>query len=195
MQRRGFLSNRLDNSEESSEDGKVKSSIKGLSEEMKDAGFEYIGDYFYNLYSKFGNKVRIRNRYTDREQHYFKEFYAICAKQNLEEECVKELARAMYFQRPLKSQKQNIGKCVFEKGKYRCIDSHPDYEEFRMLSFINNIKIQTPRDLDLRALNGEERAKILPLFYRKSKTIFDFEDIAKALAGKNNYANYGFYTL
>ena len=190
VQRRGFLSNRLDNSEESSEDGKVKSSIKGLSEEMKDAGFEYIGDYFYNLYSKFGNKVRIRNRYTDREQHYFKEFYAICAKQNLEEECVKELARAMYFQRPLKSQKQNIGKCVFEKGKYRCIDSHPDYEEFRMLSFINNIKIQTPRDLDLRALNGEERAKILPLFYRKSKTIFDFEDIAKALAGKNNYANY-----
>ena len=98
-------------------------------------------------------------------------------KQNLKEECVKELARAMYFQRPLKSQKQNIGKCVFEKGKYRCIDSHPDYEEFRMLSFINNIKIQTPRDLDLRALNGEERAKILPLFYRKSKTIFDFEDI------------------
>lgn len=190
VQRRGFLSNRLDNSEESSEDGKVKSSIRGLSKEMEDAGFEYIGDYFYNLYSKFGNKVRIRNRYTDREQHYLKEFYAICAKQDLGEECVKDLARAMYFQRPLKSQKKHIGKCVFEKGKYRCIDSHPDYEEFRMLSFINNIKIQTPRDLELRVLNNEERTKILPLFYRKSKTSFDFEDIAKALAGRNNYANY-----
>lgn len=190
VQRRGFLSNRLDNSEESNDDGKVKTSIKGLSEEMKDAGFEYLGDYFYDLYSRFGNKVRIRNRYTDREQHCLKEFYAICSMQGLQEECVKELARAMYFQRPLKSQKQNIGKCVFEKGKYRCIDSHPDYEEFRMLSFINNIKIQTPRDYELRVLNDEERKKILSLFYRKSKANFDFEDIAKVLAGKNRYAHY-----
>ena len=80
VQRRGFLSNRLDNSEDSNDDGKVKTSIKGLSEEMRDAGFEYLGDYFYDLYSKYGNKVRIRTRYTDREQHYYKEFYAICAK-------------------------------------------------------------------------------------------------------------------
>lgn len=190
VQRRGFLSNRLDNSEDSNDDGKVKTSINALSEEMKNTGFEYLGDYFYNLYSKYGNKVRIRNRYTDREQHYQKEFHAICAKQNLQEDCIKELARAMYFQRPLKSQKQNIGKCIFEKGKYRCIDSHPDYEEFRMLSFINNIKIQTPKDWELRPLNKEERVKILPLFYRKSKANFDFEDIAKALAGKNKYAHY-----
>ena len=190
VQRRGFLSNRLDTSEDSNDTGAVKTSIKGLSEEMANAGFEYLGDYFYHLYSQYGNQVRIRNRYTDREQHYTKEFYAICAKQNLQEECIKELARAMYFQRPLKSQKQNIGKCVFEKGKYRCIDSHPDYEEFRMLSFINNIKIQTPKDWELRPLNDEERAKILPLFYRKSKANFDFEDIAKALAGKNKYAHY-----
>lgn len=190
VQRRGFLSNRLDTSEDSNDTGAVKTSIKGLSEEMSNAGFEYLGDYFYHLYSQYGNQVRIRNRYTDREQHYTKEFYAICAKQNLPEEYIKELARAMYFQRPLKSQKQNIGKCVFEKGKYRCIDSHPDYEEFRMLSFINNIKIQTPKDWELRPLNDEERAKILPLFYRKSKANFDFEDIAKALAGKNKYAHY-----
>lgn len=190
VQRRGFLSNRLDTSEDSNETGAVKTSIKGLSEEMTNAGFEYLGDYFYHLYSQYGNQVRIRNRYTDREQHYYKEFYAICAKQNLSEECIKELAHAMYFQRPLKSQKQNIGKCVFEKTKYRCIDSHPDYEEFRMLDFINNIKIQTPRDWELRPLTNEERAKILPLFYRKSKTNFDFEDIAKALAGKNKYAHY-----
>lgn len=190
VQRRGFLSNRLDNSEDSKDDGKVKGSIKGLSEEMQNAGFEYLGDYFFHLYSTLGNKVRIRNRYTDREQHYRKEFQAICKKQNLSDECIEELSRAMYFQRPLKSQKHNIGKCVFEKGKPRCIDSHPDYEEFRMLSFINNIKIQTPKDIELRALNDDERAKIIPLFYRKSKTNFDFEDIAKTLAGKKNYANY-----
>lgn len=53
------------------------------------------------------------------------------------------------------------------------------YEEFRMLSFINNIKIQTPNDDVLRPLSPEERALIMPLFFRKSKKLFDFEDIAK----------------
>ena len=64
------------------------------------------------------------------------------------------------------------------------------YEEFRMLSFINNIKIQTPNDDVLRPLSPEERALIMPLFFRKSKKLFDFEDIAKKLAPKKQY---GFY--
>ena len=64
------------------------------------------------------------------------------------------------------------------------------YEEFRMLSFINNIKIQTPNDDVLRPLSSEERALIMPLFFRKSKKLFDFEDIAKKLAPKKQY---GFY--
>ena len=64
------------------------------------------------------------------------------------------------------------------------------YEEFRMLSFINNIKIQRPNDDVLRPLSPEERALIMPLFFRKSKKLFDFEDIAKKLAPKKQY---GFY--
>ena len=36
----------------------------------------------------------------------------------------------------------------------------PMYEEFRMLSFINNIKIQTPNDSALRPLSAEERELI-----------------------------------
>lgn len=67
------------------------------------------------------------------------------------------------------------------------------YEEFRMLSFINNIKIQTPNDDALRSLSAEERELIMPLFFRKSiikKKLFDFEDIAKELAHRGQY---GFY--
>lgn len=80
-----------------------------------------------------------------------------------------------------------MGKCVFEKNKTKCPSSHPMYEEFRMLSFINNIKIQTPKDDELRPLNKEERSTIMPLFFRKSKKQFDFEDIAKKLAPKKQY--------
>ena len=56
-----------------------------------------------------------------------------------------------------------------------------------MLAFINTIKIKTPEDAALRPLNAEEREKIMPLFYRKSKANFDFEDIAKKLAPKKMY--------
>ena len=67
------------------------------------------------------------------------------------------------------------------------------FEEFRMLSFINNIKIQTPNDGALRSLSAEERELIMPLFFRKSiikKKQFVFEDIAKKLARREQY---GFY--
>lgn len=185
-QRRGFLSNRLDAAEEQ-ENGAVKSGIASLNKEMEENGCEYLGEYFYKLYKEKGNTVRIRTRYTDREQHYKKEFFAICKKQHLPSEMVEELTRALYFQRPLKSQRQNVGKCTFEKGKPRCSDSHPMYEVFRMLSFLNNVRIQGPWDNDLRPLNEEEQKKIEPLFYRKSKVNFDFEDIAKKIAGKGKY--------
>ncbi|MBR6030806.1 MAG: CRISPR-associated protein Csn1 [Bacteroidaceae bacterium] len=185
-QRRGFLSNRLDATEED-ENGAVKSSIANLNKEIEGNGCKYLGEYFYKLYKEKGNTVRIRTRYTDREQHYKKEFFAICEKQNLPKEMVEELTRALYFQRPLKSQRQNVGNCTFEKGKPRCSDSHPMYEEFRMLSLLNNVRIQGPWDDELRPLNEEELDKIEPLFYRKSKPNFDFEDIAKKIAGKGKY--------
>ena len=186
-QRRGFLSNRLEDADEN-ESGKVKAAISDLSKEMEEAHCTYLGEYFYKLYDKYGLNVRIRNRYTDREEHYKKEFYAICERQGFTEEMVKDFERALYFQRPLKSQRKGVGKCTFEKSKPRCADSHPAFEEFRMLSFINNIKIKTPQDSELRPLNSDEINLIKPVFYRKSKPQFDFEDIAKAIAGKNNYA-------
>jgi CRISPR-associated endonuclease Csn1 len=187
-QRRGFLSNRLDQGTED-ETGKVKEGITSLSKSMTEAGCEYLGDFFYKIYSEKGNTERIRNRYTDREEHYKKEFYAICDKQKLSEEQITRLEKALYFQRPLKSQRMGVGKCTFEPSKSRVSDSHPSFELFRMLSFVNNIKVQGPYDIELRPLSSEEFEKIRPLFFRKSKVQFDFEDIAKAIAGKGNYQN------
>ena len=189
IQRRGFLSNRKDQSADDT--GKVKESISNLTQEMHDTGYEYLGDYFYSLYNK-GEKIR--NHYTARNEHYLAEFKAICEKQKLDKnlgpEIVRQIEKAIFDQRPLKSQKGQVGKCVFEKNKTKCPSSHPMYEEFRMLSFINNIKIQTPNDSALRPLSAEERELIMPLFFRKSKKQFDFEDIAKKLAPKKQY---GFY--
>ncbi|WP_423861752.1 type II CRISPR RNA-guided endonuclease Cas9 [Alloprevotella tannerae] len=184
-QRRGFLSNRLDQNEEAEETGKVKSAISELSKEMKEAGCEFLGDYFYLLYRTESNRVRIRSRYTDREKHYLQEFKEICRVQKLDEDLAKALEKTIFFQRPLKSQRQGVGKCTMEKGHSRCAVSHPLYEEYRLLCYLNNIRIKTPSDDRLRPLNAEEREKITPLFYQKSN--FDFKKIAKKLAGKTPF--------
>ena len=188
-QRRGFLSNRKETTKES--EGEVMRDINTLSEEIKTAGCDYLGEYFYQLYRE-GKKIR--NHYTARKEHYLKEFHAICAKQELDEKLAKDLEKVIFDQRPLKSQKGEVGTCTFEKGKSRCPSSHPLYEDFRMYSFINNIKVQvhTFYENAERGLTNEEKERIIPLFKPGSKTkrTFQFEEIAKKLAGKNNYCYY-----
>ncbi len=181
-QRRGFLSNRLEGTKES--DGAIKKAISELTESKED---KTLGQYFYEKYN-VGDKIR--NQYTHREDHYLEEFNKICEVQKIDSSVKESIHKAIFYQRPLKSQKGLIGKCPFEKNKQRCSTSHPLFEEYRMLCIINNIKIKTPSDENLRFLHQEEIDKIQPLFYRKSKEHFDFEDIAKQLAPKKQYKFY-----
>ena len=176
-QRRGFLSNRKEESKAS--EGAVKEGINSITKSIQDCEMEYLGQYFYMLYQ---NHEKIRSKYTSRIEHYEKELLAICKKQGLSDELTEEIRKTIISQRPLKSQKHNIGKCVFEPSKSRCPASHPLYEQYRMYAFINNIKVQTPKDNALRALTEEEKKYIIPLFLRKSKKDFKFEDIAKKLS-------------
>lgn len=178
-QRRGFLSNRLEGTKES--DGAVKKSISEISDTK---GEKTLGQYFYEKYLK-GEKIR--DVYTHRNEHYLEEFERICALQDLPADFAEKVRKAIFYQRPLKSQKGLIGKCVFEPTKPRCAVSRPEFEEYRMLCFINNIKIKIPGDEKLRFLNKEEKEQIIPQFFRKSKEHFDFEDLAKQLAPKKQY--------
>ena len=182
-QRRGFLSNRK-NQTDDKETGVVKDGIKDLTLKIHDAGCEYLCQYFYQLYQR---GERIRNCFTDRKEHYEKEFEAICKKQNLDKKLIADLYKIIFVPRPLKSQRRGVAKCPFEPSKHCAPISHPLFEEFRMWSFIRNIKIQTPADNELRMLNDEEISKILHLWFRKSKPNFSFEDIAKTIAGKGKY--------
>lgn len=165
-----------------------------MSQKMKDEGCKYLAEYFEKLYKE---GKRIRNQYTSRDNHYVEEFYAICRRQELDEDTVNRLEHVLFDQRPLKSQKHTVGHCLFEPAKSRCQASHPDFEEMRMLQTLNQIRMKTPDDDMLRPLWDEEREAIIPLFQRKSQSNFDFEDIAKELAkpyikryGKKCYGYY-----
>jgi CRISPR-associated endonuclease Csn1 len=179
--------------------GVVKQKINELTTQMKEGNFTTLGQLFNSQY----NKAKIRNQYTAREEHYLDEFEIICKTQGLtgisETEQVKErrysglikdLYRAIFFQRPLKSQKGLVGKCPFEKTKSRCAVSHPDFEEFRMWTYLNTIKLGTKVDKTMRFLSLEEKLALVPKFLRK-KEHFDFADLAKELVGKNS--SFGFY--
>lgn len=178
--------------------GKVKGKIKDISQAMLDGNFKTLGQYFFSLY----NKGKIRNQYTSREEHYLEEFITICKVQGIDSineneklpekkfaGLAKELYKAIFFQRPLKSQKGLIGKCSFETSKSRCAISHPDFEEYRMWSYLNTIKIGTQSEKTLRFLTQEEKLKLVPKFYRKND--FNFEVLAKELIEKG--ASFGYY--
>ena len=51
-----------------------------------------------------------------------------------------QIWQAIIWQRPLRSQKGNIGKCTLEPKTQRIPTSHPLFEIFRAWSFINTIK-------------------------------------------------------
>ncbi|MEX0813367.1 MAG: type II CRISPR RNA-guided endonuclease Cas9 [Chitinophagales bacterium] len=165
--------------------GAVKKGIKELSEKIKEAKCDTLGQYFWYLYQGNRNDIKnkIRTLYTDRENHYEEEFNRICETQSIPKNLKIALYKALFFQRPLKSQKGLVGKCTFENNKPRCPISRPEFEEFRMWSFINNIKIKTAEDESLRRLNEDEIEKIIPRFYLQRST-FKMQDLANELFPK-----------
>ena len=150
-QRRGFKSS-LKGSD--SEEGKIydgdlklrKPGITATQQAIKSEGFATLGAYLNSLDTTV---ERIRNRYTTRKmyQHEFeviwdvqKSFDPQIYTPDLYDLLGHEKKGVLFFQRPLRSQKSLIGKCTFEKGKPKIPISHPDFQEYRAWSFINNIR-------------------------------------------------------
>ncbi len=136
------------------------------------------------------NGKRIRKRYNLRTD-FEEEFKTICKVQGIdgEGELFKNIKRAIIWQRPLRTQKGNVGRCTLEPSKPRCPISHPLYEEYRAWCFINNIKakkLEQPES-KFELLNEEQRQNIYKkLFFRKSKPNFEFSEIIKLLDPKRN---------
>ncbi len=174
-----------------------------------------LGSYLSTLYPAEGQPFspateRIRNRYTTR-QIYIDEFEAIWARQSqyypdLLTPALKETIGGrknkligaenesagkykndgiLFFQRPLKSQRQKLGKCTFEKNKNRCPKSHYSFEEFRLRQFLNGIKV------DGRSLTEQELEKAW-LWGRKKKVDPKFNALRKHLKLQDDYFQFNY---
>jgi len=127
------------------------------------------------------------------------EFYAICEKQEIDQDLVEILHKAIYFVRPLRSQKGLVGNCTLEKGKPRIPISHPKFEEFRALQFINNIKWREKGSKGFVEIPISLKKKILEeLFFRKLSSgknkgkisednYFKFDEIIKKYSENGTY--------
>lgn len=161
-QRRGFKSSRKA-PEDKEEKGEVKPAIKELEHSIQESGARSLGEYMSRLNPE---EERIRARWTGREM-FEKEFDLICKAQAahypdiLTPDYIKEIGKAIFFQRPLKSTKALVGVCEFERLKPRASWNWPAAQRFRLLQQVNNCKLITP--------DGEE----IPLTPEQRKCLVD----------------------
>ena len=214
VQRRGFRSSRKEETgfvdEETGETknqdkelGEVKTSIAELSKEIADAGCKTLGQYFFRrIATEKGAlvKTRIRGRYTGRTEHYEKEFAVIMDAQGYAPDDKLRIAlhKAIFWQRPLRSQKHLVGKCPLEPRNARAQIGHPAFEEFRMLSFVNNLSLQDAdgnyRDDNgnlLYSLTAKDRELVCSAFMKAAPSI-KFGAIRKLFSKDCRFRERGF---
>jgi CRISPR-associated endonuclease Csn1 len=193
-QRRGFKSSRKSGANE-------KTAVYKGSNETKTIG----RNEYENLIIEKGSLgaafafledtgTRVRNRYTLRAD-YLNELQKILEFQQIQSNEFKDnIEKAIFFQRPLRSQKGLVGKCTLEPYKPRCPESHPKFEEYRAWSFINNIKYRIDISDDFVPIPLELKEQIYhEKFYFKSKKEFKFSEIRKFIksnGGVNWELNY-----
>lgn len=133
--------------------GETDSETEKQKARRGESGFQKALDENRNIISKallnefLNNNKRARNQYPYREEYQFEleelckvQGYDISKKQNgkYKDNFVGQLWTSIIWQRELRTQKGNIGKCTLEPKKLRCPVSHPIFEIFRAWSFINN---------------------------------------------------------
>lgn len=175
--RRGFKSSRKESasSSDDKERSQMKKEIRNLTEILQEKRCT-LGQYFYELFRN-QEKIRKVNR-CGRKEHYEPEFERICAVQNLPESFVADMRKALFMQRPLRSQKHLAGHCSLEKKHVRCLAGHPMFERYRMLAFLNSVRKNGA------PLCEEERRKAQTAFFLEKRS-FSFERIVKKLNPKN----------
>ena len=104
-------------------------------------------------------RERIRNNAVIQRDLNIDEFETICKNHKIENKLAIKINDAIYHVRPLRTQKGLVGKCTLEKGKTRIPISHPAFEEFRALAFINN--------LQWREVNTKKAYEPIPISLKK----------------------------
>ncbi len=205
-QRRGFKSSKgetIRDQEKETEENNLNPEIEAVIDikksEKKIAGKleDYISEQRENgldiktigwALAELENKgERIRENWTPIRIQYDNELKYIFDYQhhlNIESDFYKSIHKAIFYKRPLRSQKGLVGKCTLEPTKDRCPISHPDFEEFRAWSFINNIQYRDIEGKGWQDLKLELKLELYDQCFMRTKANFKFEEIKGFLIKK-----------
>ena len=158
FKRRGFRSNRKDQTNADEDLGQVKAAIRDLAEAMETASHRTVGEHFASVDPE---QQRIRARWLGRDA-IRGEFDAIMKAQavhheSLQTELAVELRRAAFYQRPLKPVKP--GRCSLEPDLYRARMASLNAQRFRLLQDVANLQVLN--DGPPRPLSPEERTELI----------------------------------
>ncbi len=191
-QRRGFRSGRKEapvkQDAKGDDEGKVKTGIAELQKSMEASGARTLGEYFSRLNT---HAERIRKRWTSRVM-YETEFDRVWDAQAahhpalLTPERKKVLRGAIFFQRPLKLQKNLIGMCELEPEERRAPAFLLVSQRFRLLQRVNDLRVQAPGRTELRLTRNERNKLIEKLELEGDQT---FAAIGKLLGLKKGSLN------
>lgn len=208
-QRRGFKSSKGETIREQEKneivDGKdsdldISAELKKSEEKKSGRLVEYmtqhnlatVGCAFYHL-EQSGIRVRnseyqaVRSQYKDEIRMIFSFQKGLDVNSDLFKRLISEKKGegTIFYKRPLRSQKGQVGKCTLEPDKYRCPVSHPEYEKFRALCFINSIRFGEGLKEELSLAQKERLFKERFLLVRSS---FKFEEVRKWIEKEVGYS-------
>lgn len=203
-QRRGFRSSKGDriqvaeNNDETNDSELKQSEIErsGALEEYRiKNSYSTIGSAFYHL-NKTGERVRkeyqaIRKQYKDEIEYIFTFQDGLDTNSELYRKLISEKKNegTIFYKKPLKSQKGQVGKCTLEPSKPRCSQSRPEYEEFVAWSLLNSIRFG---EGCMKQLTIEQKHEIYEQLFIRA-TDFKFDKIKKwienSTGAKYNYTS------
>jgi len=151
--------------EEKKEQKQIAGEIKYIREEMKSGKFRTLGEYLAS--QRAHDPLRPVRRLHPGREMYEEEFQHLCEAQAPYHDLLRDpdfrvaLHQAIFYQRPLRSQKFLVGKCQFEPTRRRAARARLDVQESRLLQDVNNIQVCDRSTGAYRTLDADEREKLL----------------------------------
>ena len=161
------------------EEGQFKADISQVYQQIKDCGARTLGEYLHGL--EIGNVKRNRNHdgghlRTDRKM-YLDELGLIWKQQapyfdNLPSDFMqknKGVVNIIFYQRPLKLNKDRVGRCSLEPKHYRANMARIEVQKFRYLQDINNLKFFDRWQEKWISISDEQKSKLKKIFEHNAK--------------------------
>lgn len=174
-QRRGFKSNRKESSKGESKVNKPK--IKKLGEDITSEKSRTLGEFLFQR-KQLRSPIRFRAElglYPDREmyQHEFQEIRNFQEPlHTLTKENWDKIHSIIFYQRPLKSKKDEIGRCSQFPDENRAPKASITFQRYRLLSEISSLRTMDEQGF-ARDLPGDIKTRIYEELKQKKKLTFD----------------------